>query len=247
MNAIHHQAQSTQLEAIEVLFDGSTLVTSNSTFTYLENPEIEGITPKKGIASGGNSLTVIGRNLKNAYTGHIEANRVTTACILNSQTEIQCAVPALSLKLKEELASREGSPSEATVMTEIAIHLDGVSISYSISYYVDPVFYQFNDDQNIEVFGMNQQALHIMGENLNLVAGEGDVIVTIGVAACEVIQLSESNITCLPPLDQPIPTIPDAPFPEVNVSIGNVHSTVGYLKYTVKADISKDTTTVITA
>ena len=47
-------------------------------------------------------------------------------------------------------------------MTEIAIHLDGVSISYSISYYVDPVFYQFNDDQNIEVFGMNQQALHIM-------------------------------------------------------------------------------------
>ena len=49
-------------------------------------------------------------------------------------------------------------------------------------------------------------------------AGEGDVIVTIGVAVCEVIQLSESNITCLPPLDQPTPTIPDAPFPEVNVS-----------------------------
>ena len=40
----------TQLEAIEVLFDGSTLVISNNIFTYLENPEIEGITPKKGIA-----------------------------------------------------------------------------------------------------------------------------------------------------------------------------------------------------
>ena len=47
-------------------------------------------------------------------------------------------------------------------MTEVAIHLDGVSISYSFSYYVDPVFYHFNDGQNIEVFGLNQHALHIM-------------------------------------------------------------------------------------
>lgn len=58
----------------------------------------------------------------------------------------------------------------------------------------------------------------LQGENLNLVAGEGDVIVTIGVATCEVIQFSERNITCLLPPDQPASTIPDASFPEVNVS-----------------------------
>ena len=58
------------------------------------------------------------------------------------------------------------------------------------------------------------------GKNLNLVADKGDVMVTIGVENCTVIELRENNLTCVAPTNQPVSGIAGSQLPEVNVSSG---------------------------
>ena len=55
------------------------------------------------------------------------------------------------------------------------------------------------------------------GENLNVAAEEDDVTVKIGMSSCYVFELTENNLTCVPPDKQPVPTVPGGTYPEVNV------------------------------
>ena len=55
------------------------------------------------------------------------------------------------------------------------------------------------------------------GENLNVAAEEDDVTVKIGMSSCYVFELTGNNLTCVPPDKQPVPTVPGATYPEVNV------------------------------
>ena len=57
----------------------------------------------------------------------------------------------------------------------------------------------------------------LQGKNLNLAAEEDDVTVEIGVDICYVTELTENNLTCVPPNKQPSPTVPGGTYPEVNV------------------------------
>ena len=71
--------------------------------------------------------------------------------------------------------------------------------------------------QKFENFMVIRFILLFQGSKLNLVAGEDDVKVTVGVGNCDVIELRETNLTCVAPTNQPAPGMPGANFPEVNV------------------------------
>ena len=62
-----------------------------------------------------------------------------------------------------------------------------------------------------------RDSFFLKGQYLNLVAEKGDVRVSVGVGSCDVIELTESNITCVPPPQQPAPRMSGANYPEVNV------------------------------
>ena len=64
-------------------------------------------------------------------------------------------------------------------------------------------------------------SLFLKGRYLNLVAEKWDVRVSVGMGSCEVIELTENNLTCVPPLQQPAPGMSEANYPEVNVRYFN--------------------------
>ena len=52
---------------------------------------------------------------------------------------------------------------------------------------------------------------------MNLVAKKGDVIVKVGIDHFDVIELTETNLTCVAPTNQSAPRMPGGKLPEVNV------------------------------
>lgn len=78
-----------------------------------------------------------------------------------------CPVPKLTPVQKEELKKRlnmtrkkRQTVSDA-ISLEIIIHLDGVHKSFIISYYRDPSFSDFEEDDKVKLFGSDQKVLTI--------------------------------------------------------------------------------------
>ncbi|WAR25877.1 PLXB-like protein, partial [Mya arenaria] len=91
--------------------------------------------------------------------------------------------------------------------------MDGVEMSFNISYFHDPSINTF--DKTL-LYETDQQYLEIKGDNLNLVAGMHDIHITIGLGECSVVELTGSYMRCKAPSSQPQPGIQGASLPEVN-------------------------------
>ncbi|KAL3851677.1 hypothetical protein ACJMK2_015404, partial [Sinanodonta woodiana] len=58
--------------SISVTIDEQTFKAASQFFSYLENPEINDISPNKSMSSGGIKLTIAGKYLNNAHAIRIE-------------------------------------------------------------------------------------------------------------------------------------------------------------------------------
>ncbi|WAR26133.1 PLXB1-like protein, partial [Mya arenaria] len=202
-------------------------------FTYLKDPDIMGIEPSKAFLSGGTVMTVTGKDFTNANVGKItlaEFCEITK----NRTDEMLCKIPRAPTQVKEQLddepsRKKRAADCDGCVSVDIIISLDGVEKSFTLSYYHDPSIYKFGD--GVVLFSSEEQYLKIKGDKLDLVATTSDFKITIGVEECSVIEVKDSYMTCKAPRTQPKPEKPGQSLPEVKVSVGNIHTTVGYIQY----------------
>ncbi|XP_030379385.1 plexin-B [Scaptodrosophila lebanonensis] len=107
-------------------------------------------------------------------------------------------------------------------------------IRSTIVYVADPKYFPFPND-GVKLY--KGDTLVIEGELLNLAADEYDVNVTIGTSQCNITSLALSQLLCIPPEKQPLPTDEngvDQPvdLPLVVVKVGrNLRFVIGYLRY----------------
>ncbi|XP_026839301.1 plexin-B isoform X2 [Drosophila erecta] len=103
-----------------------------------------------------------------------------------------------------------------------------------IVYLADPKYLPFPND-GIKLY--KGDSLVIEGELLNLAADEYDVNVTIGTSPCNITSLALTQLLCIPPEQQPLPTDENGvdqstDLPLVVVKVGrNLRFVIGYLKY----------------
>ena len=64
-------------------------------------------------------------------------------------------------ELNKTRRKRDTANSDASTEVEIIIHLDGVNQSFSIYYYIDPSFDQFDEESKTKLFESNKQKLII--------------------------------------------------------------------------------------
>ncbi|XP_052781273.1 plexin-B2-like [Mya arenaria] len=210
-------------------------------FTYLKDPDIMGIEPSKAFLSGGTVMTVTGKDFTNANVGKITlvvdgAKSAAEFCEItkNRTDEMLCKIPRAPTQVKEQLddepsRKKRAADCDGCVSVDIIISLDGVEKSFTLSYYHDPSIYKFGD--GVVLFSSEEQYLKIKGDKLDLVATTSDFKITIGVEECSVIEVKDSYMTCKAPRTQPKPEKPGQSLPEVKVSVGNIHTTVGYIQY----------------
>ncbi|XP_053389463.1 hepatocyte growth factor receptor-like, partial [Mercenaria mercenaria] len=78
-----------------ISIDGNAVLTNVPVkFTFLPNPEIEQISPKKGTVSGGTGITITGKNMNNAHVAKVEGNfqgeKLKSTCEIQSPTKTIC-------------------------------------------------------------------------------------------------------------------------------------------------------------
>ncbi|XP_053388729.1 plexin-B2-like [Mercenaria mercenaria] len=208
------------------------LVLSNLpvTYNYVTNPVVKAVSPLTGFVSGGTKVTVSGKFLDNAHYSFMqtmyEEELQMEICEIRSSEKTLCKVPeaprAIKYLVLEQLKSME---------VAAGIGFDGARHNFTIKYLQDPLIHSLPGDGNVVTFDSNSYQLTINGEYLNLVATTLDVSVTIGVEPCAIINLTLVSIVCIAPATKPLPGIPGIENPEVNVTIGNIHKTVGYVRY----------------
>ncbi|WAR25879.1 PLXB1-like protein, partial [Mya arenaria] len=163
-------------------------------------------------------------------------------CVIddNSSAQVLCKIPAASTGIVQELNAKtslsinrkkRSSQCDDCFTVTIIVQLDEIEHSFNLSYFHDPSISKF---EGVLLYQSDQQYLEIKGENLNLVAEIHDINVTIGLGECNVVELTGSYMRCKTPSSQPKPGIPGATLPEVNVTIGNIHTTVGFIQYQQK-------------
>ncbi|KAL3851703.1 hypothetical protein ACJMK2_015430 [Sinanodonta woodiana] len=237
--------------SISVIVDNQTFKAASHRFSYLQNPEINGISPNKSMASGGIKLTITGKYLNNTQAIRIEMlenSNTSVNCTLESNTKMICPTPELSEDQKKKLVqgksnstSRKRRSSECSGCFEIVIKMDGFESKFTLSYTVDPSLLDLTGDNSVHIFSPSKsRTLTLKGSNL--LWENNDINISIGYEKCAVVEITESNISCTPPVQQPRT---DQQYPNVSVQIGNYKKTVGYLKYEIETTVSETIIIVI--
>ncbi|KAL1450173.1 hypothetical protein WDU94_002622 [Cyamophila willieti] len=108
-------------------------------------------------------------------------------------------------------------------------------LNNSFLLYNDPIYYHFVDE--IKIYSGHDDYLTINGKYLNLVFDERDVQVRIGIGVCNVSSISNTQLTCKPPVKQPPNRLNDnqkgtTELPNVTVIVANtLMFYVGKLNY----------------
>ncbi|XP_053374104.1 plexin-B-like [Mercenaria mercenaria] len=228
---------------------------SSILYQYIKNPTITDISPKNGFLSGGTSITVQGSDLNNAHTARVECSyageTLISVCTIQSSSVTICKVPKAPETLANELAKYQSGGRRKRLdclecrEAEIILYLDGVTETFTITYFRDPSIDKLPGKDNVVSLQSENLRLTIKGKRLNLVATAFDINITIGIATCSVIELTMTSVVCIAPSTRPEPGIPGAQYPEVNVTIGNIHTTVGFLHYL--EEVLNNTATIIAA
>ncbi|KAL3851676.1 hypothetical protein ACJMK2_015403, partial [Sinanodonta woodiana] len=169
-------------------------------------------------------------------------------CTLESNTKMICPSPELSEDQKKKLVqvktnstSRKRRSSECSGCFEIVIKMDGFEFPSTLSYTVDPSLLDLTGDNSVHIFSPSKsRTITLMGSNL--LWESNNINISIGYEKCAVMEITESSISCTPPLQQPRT---DQQYPNVLVQIGNYKKTVGYLKYEIET--MSNTVTIVIA
>ncbi|KAL3851745.1 hypothetical protein ACJMK2_015458 [Sinanodonta woodiana] len=216
----------------------------SDTYEYRPDANITVISPKLTVASGGTYLTVTGANLnvvQKPQVGVVNTERTKKSKVelCNASSDGQRMIcPSPSVK---EISDGITDPANPKRM-QLFFQMDGIEklnnfydtyVSESkISYYPDPFINQFEGDQKVRYFKIEENELDIKGNNLNYGATRNDYFIMIGRSYCNVTTLEKTVIRCLP-VDIPKTVSSNEPRQEVEVHIGiYLKYEIGYLVYT---------------
>ncbi|WAR08863.1 PLXB1-like protein, partial [Mya arenaria] len=227
---------------VSMVFDNQAVEGVN--FTYLPDPVVWDIQPRKSFESGGRVLTVIGLNLFSVHTQKLRAHTIDG----KAAVEMSCGLGKAhgrvdsefngSLTCRSPMFPSRGSRRrinqslEVLGIMEVSLVMDDVSsvrnLPSNISlllYYPDPTFYKFTETQRYA------PVLFIRGKHLDLAATAEDVQVLIGCEKCNVTTLQHDLVICNPPTSAPKCNITRQTLFAIKVSIGFLIQEVGHMEY----------------
>ncbi|XP_070183354.1 plexin-A3-like, partial [Littorina saxatilis] len=213
-------------------------------FTFLQDPDITQVSPKRSFVSGGITITMKGVNLHAAQQPMLGAKykgtdtgvfEVCTASLDGSV--MKC--PALNLK--HLVPDQTNNPE----VLDLYVKLDGVTLLEQnerlrhFQYFPDPDFRSFPpEDGKLKVFDVNDQEVELLGQNLHSGFSMSDVIVTIGGLPCNVTEKTQSVLKCKPTFKEN--SINDQTRLGVQIQVGRLRfntSEIGYVKF-IRSTIS---------
>ncbi|XP_060592222.1 plexin-A1-like isoform X2 [Ruditapes philippinarum] len=236
-------------QPFRMFFDGYEEKNMNVNFQFLPDPTVLNMRPLHSYLSGGRRITVAGTNLHTiqqpqlyaVYTDTNNEERFTEkeVCTVLSQTEMICPSPQIS---KQSVQGKFHRVKRSSYFeAELGFIMDNVeavknlsnAINNKMMYYPDPLVNNFSEPSSIKKF--KGEVLIFEGRGLTLAASKEDIKVFIGDKICNVTNLSDTQIFCTPPTNQPNGRDEngneDASYPVVKVKIGNLEFKVGRLEY----------------
>ncbi|XP_025108033.1 plexin-A2-like isoform X2 [Pomacea canaliculata] len=223
---------------VEVNFGGSKK-SAPQKFTYAADPVIFRIEPMKSILSGGTLIRVMGKELNLiqnpkffvTYGGKF----FTSKCVAPEPYGLECEVP-------EMLNTVTAAGANVTETSPLEVHygfsLDGVTTFRNISH--QPTFppLLLYPDPDIIPFSEQEQTKQHRDKNHLVVKGQfriinnlmASVFVYVGKEPCLNVAATDTVITCEPPSKAPDGTDLSGKA-QVQVRIGNLVRTVGFLRY----------------
>ncbi|WAR08861.1 PLXB3-like protein, partial [Mya arenaria] len=229
---------TTQTNAtVSMVFDNQAVEGVN--FTYVPDPVVWNIQPRKSFESGGRVLTVTGLNLLSVQTPKLKAQTsdgmtsVEMSCIRGKPDDLAdskfngyltCRSPIFSSRESRPRANRS---SEVPRSMEVSFTMDDVdsvkNLPANISvirYYPDPTIDNFTETQR-----------NFQGDHLNVAASAEDVQVFVDCEECNVTTLEHNRIICNPPTSAPKCNVAGQTLFTIKVRIGFLEREVGKMGY----------------
>ncbi|BFZ10473.1 hypothetical protein BsWGS_13510 [Bradybaena similaris] len=238
-------SSKTLSEKIEVNFGGYRKEVPE-VFTYKPDPTISMIEPLKTILSGGTSITVRGDGLnliqKPEFVTTYGGQFFREGCEVMSINIMECRVPAIN---SQNINITETSPLEVHYSFNMANITALRNISHNsafgpLMYYPDPSVAYFEEDDRTKTFH-ESDFLSIQGRFRMVNVLMASVRVFVGDEPCSETSASDLAITCKPPTSTPKGTDASGKA-AITVSIGNMRSIPGYLRYFLPSENSKPIT-----
>ncbi|XP_053390399.1 plexin-A1-like, partial [Mercenaria mercenaria] len=170
IKVVLNDTERKSLATAYISIDG-TLVLANVpvNFTFLPNPEIEQISPKKGTVSGGTGITITGKNMNNTHIAKVEGNfqgeKLKSTCEIQSPTKTICRAPkatkAVQDMVEELIKSPRTKRSDCSTCIDITVYLDGFGANFTLTYYRDPSIHPFEEKDKVHLFSDENKKLTI--------------------------------------------------------------------------------------
>lgn len=164
------------------------------------------------------------------------------SCVVMSEIRMECMTPIIPATNIKTIDPSNGEKLDYGFIMDNVPVVRNLATSNNFQHFLlfpDPVYYPFDDENKVKQY--KSDYLTINGANLDRASTELDVEVRIGSEFCNVTSLSRSQLTCRPPVEQPLP-LPNAnndrnDLPLVVVTIGDrLEYTIGYLEYSGGGD-----------
>ncbi|XP_059843139.1 plexin-B2-like [Hypanus sabinus] len=200
-------------------------------FSYVPNPLINDLRPKKSIFSGGRNITVIGKGFDAVQKRimRVRIQEVDGSFVDKNETE--------ALESSNDTMLIFPSPPANQENVAVLIILDNFNESKQLQYVNDPLFERFPKG----VFVLKQPPIFVKGTGLNNAMTAEEVKAHVGTEECKVTTLSVKDFVCTPPEKQPPPrrvkrdTNDD--LPEFVVKMGYREYMLGKVKYDTPAEL----------
>uniref|UniRef100_A0A0N5AQC5 Sema domain-containing protein n=1 Tax=Syphacia muris TaxID=451379 RepID=A0A0N5AQC5_9BILA len=217
--------------SLTVLFDSYKVQNEDIVYSFRRNPTISGTAFIKSIESGGILTDVSGTDfhlVQRPYMVVYDEDKIfkSSECTILGDNLIQCLTPAVTISDK---LSANSKPFPLSYGIELDGNIRNVSDRYKFYVYPDPYVEKF---KGIRYYRPNDY-LTINGDDLDKVALERDIRVTVGGELCIIRAIATRALTCTPPAKRPKFVTRNAD-PEVVVQIGNSSTYVGKFSYNQK-------------
>ncbi|XP_053109214.1 plexin-B2 isoform X2 [Hemicordylus capensis] len=217
----------------------------NEPFIYTGNPKVNRIMPETSIRSGGRNITIIGTGFDIIQNFFVEVIFKPFGDLLRRRREIEepqkfegkdiskindTAITFLSPPVLED-------PENYRII--IHIKMDGFEVeSTEFQYVADPTFENFTDGVKKQV----NKLIHAKGSNLDKAMTIDEAKAFVGEEPCTIKTLTEKDLYCEPPEEQPLPkrrqkrdTVNN--LPEFSVKFGFKEWVLGRVEYTQVSDM----------
>ncbi|XP_070556393.1 plexin-B2-like [Ptychodera flava] len=239
---------TTSSAKLRMHFDGAErLAPDSKSFRYTENQTVKSINPSRSFRSGGRQVNVTGTMFTSVQEPRMvlsseDGIHVGQPCQVYSQSSMQCLSPAF---YSGDSAGPENNDITVGFLVDAVEDLLQLDLDFTVV--SDPVYFEFPEEGNMKEQSGKQ--LNIRGSDLNLACTSEEVHVSVGQAECIVESLSDVQLNCVPPEEEPAAVNKTGSptrngYPEVRVEVGYQSFYIGYLKYR-RADRLQTTTTIV--